>query len=111
MSANEKWKEHMQETNSNMSENGTVSNEPFNWPRYLQGLGIAILIIGCILTIILIATIVIVKVPGYYTLTEFSVTGLVITIATFIGVLIIHAVLCWLAEMLRAVKSIRKKLG
>ncbi|MGE5494617.1 MAG: hypothetical protein ACM3S4_04880 [Burkholderiales bacterium] len=108
MGANERWKELKQEIAS--SENAVIPADPFNWPKYLKGLGITVLVIGFIIAWVLVFTIVVVEVPGTYSQVEFSLSGFIITISTLVVSLIIHAMLNWLAEMLRIANSIRSKL-
>lgn len=82
----------------------------FNWSRYLSGLGTAVLVIGIAASVIFAFTIISVPVPGYYYVTEFSLSGLLITLSTLAGSFILHAIFYWFSEMLRVTEEIRKKL-
>lgn len=85
----------------------TNTKEPITLHRYLKRLGISILVIGCLASFVLALTIIVIKAPGYNYITEFSLSGLIITISILLGSIFIHAIFSWLAGILRATEDIR----
>ena len=73
----------------------------FDWPSYLKGLSKVILIIGCLITVIMIFTVVFTKDSSrVYSDPEFNLMGFITTVAVLLGTMFAHAMCYWRARML-----------
>ena len=74
----------------------------FDWSNYLRGLGKAILIIGCVITIIMIFTVVFIKDSSrVYSDPEFNLMGFITTVAVLLGTMFAHAMCYWREDRLQ----------